>query len=145
MRYLILFIAFVTTLTACSKKQDDSITDTRFNYINNTSYVIDINLYRKALNTISFKYTVQPHDSLALDFRSVDVAANPFGAPEVDSAEIVFDGGRRLIYTLSGERGNTLPRNIFFLSGTGYQLISRTDRSFQYRYEFTNTDYFNAK
>lgn len=145
MRYLILFIAFATILTACSKKQDDSITDTRFNYINSTNYVIDINLYRKALNTISFKYTIQPQDSLALDFRSVDVASNPFGAPEVDSAEIVFDGGRRLIYSLTGERGNALPRNIFFLSGSGYLLISRTDRNYQYRYEFTNTDYFNAR
>lgn len=147
MRYFLILATLLLAITSCKKSEND-FSITRFTYKNPTSYTIDINVYKKSLDVIAFKYLLKPQDSLSIDFNGLGGPASPFGAPEVDSAEVVFDGGRRLIYTLSGPNGITVPRNIFSLSGagTGYQLVPTTDsRKYQYNYEFSNTDYFNAR
>jgi hypothetical protein len=138
----------ILAMASCKKSEESSFAKTRFTYTNATSYTIDINVYKKALDVISFNYKLAPHDSLSLDFNSLGAPATPFGAPEVDSAEVVFDGGRRLIYTVTGPNGTQIPRNIFLLtgSGSGYQSVPTNDASnYKYNYEFTNTDYFNAR
>ena len=144
MKYILLVIS-VLLFASCVKDQDDDIVDTQFTYVNSTDYLIDINVYVRKQEMVNFKYTVKSHDSLLLDFRSVTDPATPFGAPEVDSAEVVFNNGRRIIYTLEGENGKYKPRNIFFLTTPAYTPIVGDPTRFKFRYEFTNTDYFNAR
>ena len=133
-------------LASCTKNgQDSAIVQTRYTYRNTTNYQIDVNVYRQAVSLIQFNYTIRPHDSLSLDYRDVGQAAAPFGEPEVDSAEVVFDKGRKLIYTLTGENGMGRPRNIFNMKDPAYNMVKNGDGSVNLTYDFTSTDYYNAK
>ena len=134
-------------LFASCKKYDPSsnIVETHYKYRNTTNYRIDLNVYRKSVSIIQFNYTIRPYDSLELDYRNVDVAAPPFGVPEVDSAEVIFDGSRRIIYTLDGENGVEKSRNIFNPKDAAYGVFKTADGKYNYTYDFTNTDYYNAR
>ena len=144
-RYLyLLFIGIL--LVSCNKEaSNDDIVETHYKYRNNTSYRVDINVYRKAVSLIQFNYTVRPYDSLELDFRNVAAAAPPFGAPEVDSAEVIFDGNRKIIYSLDGENGLDKTRNIFNRKDPSYLETRDAAGRYNYLYEFSNTDYYNAR
>ena len=149
MRYI--FLALVIILLASCKKNDlDSIVETHYKYRNPTYYQIDINVYRKAVSLIQFTYRIKPSDSLVLDIRNVNAVAEPFGMPEVDSAEIVFTTpsaptGKKLIYTLVGTNGFNVSRNIFNRNDPAYNQKKISDKLFECTYDFSNTDYFNAK
>lgn len=140
-----LVLLTIGLLASCKKNDLDSIVETHYKYRNKTFYNIDINVYRKSNSLVQFNYTIKPEDSLELDFRNVDAFAEPFGAPEVDSAEVIFAGSKKLIYTLDGPNGFSVPRNIFNRNDPAYTQSMYSDKRYNCTYNFTNTDYFNAK
>lgn len=136
MRSIPFAILFTIVFFSCRPEPYDL--ETRFTIYNESSHYIELTIYQTYFDYIYKDTTFQLPSGTKFSYEYINIPAEtPFGGAE-DSAVIVFDNSKRIIY----RKNDNQSRNILDINSFTCKRISLY--FYDYQYSITDDDYLNA-